>query len=230
MLFVLCLSSIGVRVCVFLVFGSCDVFMNMCDFCLLSCCSGVLSVVIIDIFRISCFCLFCLIWFFFFVKQKTAYEFRISYWSSDVCSSDLLSFLAADTGRYGLPPRYALLVPGGAPHRPAKRWPAAAFAELANHLAGRGITPVLIGQRAEQQAIDAITDACPAAVSLLGQTSIAELATLARGAALAVGNDTGPMHTPAAAGCPPPVLYSAESDPRKETGSESARERVGQSG
>src|SRR3546814_10161996 len=28
---------------------------------------------------------------FFFVKQKTAYEMRISDWSSDVCSSDLSS-------------------------------------------------------------------------------------------------------------------------------------------
>src|SRR3546814_19005342 len=35
----------------------------------------------------------CLLWFlciFFFFKQKTAYEMRISDWSSDVCSSDLL--------------------------------------------------------------------------------------------------------------------------------------------
>src|SRR3546814_6090539 len=36
---------------------------------------------------------------FFFVKQKTAYEMRISDWSSDVCSSDLpeppLSWTAA---------------------------------------------------------------------------------------------------------------------------------------
>src|SRR3546814_3227582 len=31
-------------------------------------------------------CLFC----FFFFKQKTAYEMRISDWSSDVCSSDLV--------------------------------------------------------------------------------------------------------------------------------------------
>src|SRR3546814_20401547 len=29
-----------------------------------------------------------MLWFFFF-KQKTAYEMRISDWSSDVCSSDL---------------------------------------------------------------------------------------------------------------------------------------------
>src|SRR3546814_4115043 len=28
--------------------------------------------------------------YFFFFKQKTAYEMRISDWSSDVCSSDLM--------------------------------------------------------------------------------------------------------------------------------------------
>src|SRR3546814_6274397 len=31
--------------------------------------------------------------FFFFFKQKTAYEMRISDWSSDVCSSDLTDLL-----------------------------------------------------------------------------------------------------------------------------------------
>src|SRR3546814_10252652 len=40
---------------------------------------------------------------FFFFKQKTAYEMRISDWSSDVCSSDLLSqgvdILVATPGR-----------------------------------------------------------------------------------------------------------------------------------
>src|SRR3546814_6362216 len=30
----------------------------------------------------------------FFFKQKTAYEMRISDWSSDVCSSDLLALLS----------------------------------------------------------------------------------------------------------------------------------------
>src|SRR3546814_20986828 len=30
---------------------------------------------------------------FFFFKQKTAYEMRISDWSSDVCSSDLVDFM-----------------------------------------------------------------------------------------------------------------------------------------
>src|SRR3546814_7632090 len=36
----------------------------------------------------------CVLMFFFF-KQKTAYEMRISDWSSDVCSSDLASLAAA---------------------------------------------------------------------------------------------------------------------------------------
>src|SRR3546814_8022999 len=35
------------------------------------------------------FCYLCFDFGFFFFKQKTAYEMRISDWSSDVCSSDL---------------------------------------------------------------------------------------------------------------------------------------------
>src|SRR3546814_8954345 len=40
--------------------------------------------------------------FFFFFKQKTAYEMRISDWSSDVCSSDLdvLAMLAEREARH----------------------------------------------------------------------------------------------------------------------------------
>src|SRR3546814_2609176 len=37
--------------------------------------------------------------FFFFFKQKTAYEMRISDWSSDVCSADLLAVLQAVAGK-----------------------------------------------------------------------------------------------------------------------------------
>src|SRR3546814_9515585 len=43
--------------------------------------------------------------FFFFFKQKTAYEMRISDWSSDVCSSDLrhahIAMAAGLAWRYG---------------------------------------------------------------------------------------------------------------------------------
>src|SRR3546814_8059182 len=44
----------------------------------------------------------CIVFCFFFFKQKTAYEMRISYWSSDVCSSDLPArnlLYAASCGR-----------------------------------------------------------------------------------------------------------------------------------
>src|SRR3546814_3941131 len=37
--------------------------------------------------------------FFFFFKQKTAYELRISDWSSDVCSSDLIATAGVQVGR-----------------------------------------------------------------------------------------------------------------------------------
>ena len=114
-----------------------------------------------------------------------------------------------DGAAFDLPRPYALLVPGAAPHRPAKRWPAVRFAELADTLVRRGVTPVVLGTQAESPLAAAI----PAARDLTGRTSLADIATLARGAALAVGNDTGPMHLIAAVGCPSVVLFSAESDP-----------------
>src|SRR3546814_3653604 len=43
--------------------------------------------------------MFCVVFFFFFFfKQKTAYEMRISDWSSDVCSSDQVLPQAAALG------------------------------------------------------------------------------------------------------------------------------------
>src|SRR3546814_9073015 len=51
-----------------------------------------------------CICVdYFLFFFFFFFKQKTAYEMRISDWSSDVCSSDLLELVR---GRIVLPELY----------------------------------------------------------------------------------------------------------------------------
>src|SRR3546814_7702454 len=44
-----------------------------------------MSVLLVVTHHITEFCMS----FFFFFKQKTAYEMRISDWSSDVCSSDL---------------------------------------------------------------------------------------------------------------------------------------------
>src|SRR3546814_10120191 len=46
----------------------------------------------VDQYRCDICCVFSNVYFFFF-KQKTAYELRISDWSSDVCSSDLQLFV-----------------------------------------------------------------------------------------------------------------------------------------
>ena len=61
--------------------------------------------------------------------------------------------------------------------------------------------------------LDAIARGCPEALNLCGETSFEDIVALARGAALAVGNDTGPMHLIGAADCPSLVLYSYASDP-----------------
>jgi ADP-heptose:LPS heptosyltransferase len=124
-----------------------------------------------------------------------------------------LSWMAADTARFGLAERTALLIPGGAPHRPAKRWPVDCYAELATRLVARGVEPVILGTAAEAGIAREISSACPAARDLTGQTTIEDLAVLARNASGAIGNDTGPMHLIAAAGCPSVVLFSGASDP-----------------
>ncbi len=111
------------------------------------------------------------------------------------------------------PGRIALLVPGAAPHRPAKRWPAERFGALATHLARSGLAPVIVGAAADRRLAAIIRQACPPALDLTGRTSLLELGGLAGRATLAIGNDTGPMHLAAAMGCPSLVLFSAESDP-----------------
>src|SRR3546814_2946468 len=52
-----------------------------------------------------CTCVYCVIFFFF--KQKTAYEMRISDWSSDVCSSDLGPDDGRDSHRLGFRRQFA---------------------------------------------------------------------------------------------------------------------------
>jgi len=124
-----------------------------------------------------------------------------------------LDWLAADVDGFALPARYALLVPGGARHRLDKRWPTAAYREVAAWLAARAVTPVCIGARAEREVLSEVAGATPEAINLCGETGFDQIASLARGAAVALGNDTGPMHLIAASGCPALVLYSAVSDP-----------------
>jgi len=131
---------------------------------------------------------------------------------ADVPAADL-AFLKADVARFALPARYALLVPGGSAKRPEKRWPADHYVALARAWLAQGILPVVLGGRDELALGEAIAGLANGGRSLAGETSLFEIAALARGAAGAVGNDTGPMHVIAAAGCPSVVLFSAASDP-----------------
>ena len=98
-----------------------------------------------------------------------------------------LSWCRGDIGRFSLPRDFAVLVPGSAPHRPVKRWPAARYQALAEALRARGLTPVVVGSATETTLARDI----PAAIDLTGQTSFGDLADLGRAARVAVGNDTG---------------------------------------
>ena len=124
-----------------------------------------------------------------------------------------LSWASADVTRFSLPEAYALLIPGGARHRPQKRWPVERYTTLASRLAAAGLTPVVIGGPDERDLGAAIVKAVRAGRDLTGQTDFAEIAAIARGARRAIGNDTGPMHLAVAAGAPATVLYSSASDP-----------------
>ena len=121
-----------------------------------------------------------------------------------------LAWLDADIARFALPARFALLIPGASPGRPAKRWPVAHFGALA---AALDIPAVILGGPAEAALGAAITEATPGAHDLTGKTSFADIAALARRAAFCIGNDTGPTHLAAVAGCPTLALFGEDSDP-----------------
>ncbi|MBW7910659.1 MAG: glycosyltransferase family 9 protein [Alphaproteobacteria bacterium] len=108
---------------------------------------------------------------------------------------------------------YVLLVPGCAPQHPYKRWPAVKYAALAMKLQRQGYHVALLGTAAEHEAIAKIKSAAPECIDLSGRTSLYDIASLAFGAAGAVGNDTGPSHLIALAGCPIVALFSGVTDP-----------------
>jgi len=127
-----------------------------------------------------------------------------------------LSWVSADLSRHGFvgaAAPFALLVPGGSAGHAEKRWPAARYGALAAALAGKGVTPVVIGTEIEADACAETAAGSPRAVNLCGDSPILDIMALAGEAALAVGNDTGPMHLIAAMGCPCVSLFSAVSSP-----------------
>ena len=124
-----------------------------------------------------------------------------------------LSFMRADIDRFALPREHVLLMPGSSPRGSRKRWPH--YGELARLLAERGITPVLVGTSQDHEALEVIRTSCPEAIDLAGRTGILDIAPLARAARACVGNDTGPIHLAALAGCPTVALFRADGSAEK---------------
>src|SRR3546814_8768337 len=77
------------------------------------------------------------VYIFFFFKQKTAYEMRISDWSSDVCSSDLHALLVARGARM-TPAAIALAIMGGHGTVPVHRRTRIALISTGDELAAPG--------------------------------------------------------------------------------------------
>jgi heptosyltransferase II len=103
----------------------------------------------------------------------------------------------------------------GAEYGPAKRWPAAHFAALAQKLgAGGTALPVwLVGSAKDQDTGDEIARLSGGlALNLCGRTSLAQAIDLIAGARAVVSNDSGLMHVAAALERPLVALYGS-SDP-----------------
>lgn len=126
---------------------------------------------------------------------------------------DEMGWMKADLGAFGLPDQYALIVPGCAPTRPEKRWPAEYFIEVCQHLIDQGITPVILGTKDEIDITGQIAKACPHAIDLNSKTKLTDIPALAKNAVIAIGNDTGPMHMIGPTGCKTLALFSGYSDP-----------------
>lgn len=100
----------------------------------------------------------------------------------------------------------------GAEYGPAKRWPAAHFAELARRVAGTDISVWLVGS-AKDAPVGAEIEARSggACKNLCGKTGLAQAIDLLSCARLAVSNDSGLMHVAAALGRPLVALYGSSS-------------------
>ncbi|MGJ3260463.1 MAG: glycosyltransferase family 9 protein [Rhodospirillales bacterium] len=130
----------------------------------------------------------------------------------DVPLADL-SPIVSDVTHLKLPAEFCLIVPGGAEHRPAKRWPREYYRELIQRLDGSGVVPLVTGTEAERPMCAALVEGSITARNIAGETSLVDLVTVAKRARFAVGNDNGTMHIAAFAGVPSVVLYSDASDP-----------------
>jgi heptosyltransferase-2 len=110
--------------------------------------------------------------------------------------------------RWG-PAPYAVLGPG-AQYGPAKRWPAARFADVARRLAASGLEVRVCGGPGDAEACEEVARA-GGARSLASSTSLEELAALCADADRVVCNDSGLAHLAGAVGAPTVAVFGSTS-------------------
>jgi ADP-heptose:LPS heptosyltransferase len=119
----------------------------------------------------------------------------------------------ASTHRPGFPGngRFVCIHAGSA--APARRWPVARFAAVANHLSGLSYRVVLTGTAAERDLTAELANRLRVPVlDLAGRTSLGAMAALLKASALLVCNDTGVSHLAAAVGARA-VVVSSDHEP-----------------
>ena len=101
---------------------------------------------------------------------------------------------------------YAVLAVGA--NWPNKRWPTRSYAALSDWLYEKSVIPVFVGGGSldENLVADIVAQASIPPVSLVGKTSLKQLAAVVGGARVAVGGDTGPVHLAAGLKVPTVML------------------------
>ncbi len=139
---------------------------------------------------------------------------------------DPLLWMDANLEAYPLHKPYVLIVAGCSPTHPEKRWPIEHFRAIIGKLISHGYQPVLIGSKDDAAITAQIAPEFKGfdVLDLTGKTALNEIPALARGATCAIGNDTGPMHMAAMAGCPVVMMFTTQTSkihkhaPPKTTG------------
>jgi heptosyltransferase-2 len=96
--------------------------------------------------------------------------------------------------------RIAVLAPGSV--WPTKMWTSNGYMAVANYLVKEGFRVLLLGGAAERGICNEIARQVPGAISLAGETSIAQSIEIMERAQVVVCNDSGSMHMASAVGSP----------------------------
>lgn len=133
------------------------------------------------------------------------YEGQLAVAGIDAMPHDDLAWLDGGIGTLPLPNPYALIAPGGMHFRKGFGWSHNHYRDLLDWIGMQGIGAVVVGKGAHDR------DICgyvarethnSKVINLHDQTSLGQIAALARGASFAVGNNMAATHIASVTGCP----------------------------